>query len=112
MTDRIEEIRARMGDRLLEVMAQVTADCFDFNRKQLDRLLTLVPRWIPVTERLPEEGIAVLVSNGNGESAVARLFDADDLLWITSEWRGREGHYLSPCPTHWMPLPKPPKEGE
>ena len=64
------------------------------------------PRWIPVTERLPEKKKYVLVCYKNNDMAVACWFDGDEniLFWraITDEG------WCADCdtdPTHWMPLP-------
>lgn len=68
-------------------------------------------KWIPVTERLPEKGKYVLVRYKNNDMTVACWFDGDeDILF----WRAMtdEG-WCADCdtdPTHWMPLPAPPKE--
>ena len=68
-------------------------------------------RWIPVSERLPEKRKYVLVRYKNNDMAVACWFDGDeDILF----WRAMtdEG-WCADCdtdPTHWMPLPEPPKE--
>lgn len=57
------------------------------------------PRWIPVSERLPEEEMVLVWSSSNGLH-LARLdsrrqwMDADD----------NHGKKI----THWMPLPEPP----
>lgn len=60
-------------------------------------------RWIPVTERLPEDEYPVLVTCGKGyRSFIARY----DLIWK----RWRVSHTLRI--THWMPLPEAPKEVE
>ena len=53
------------------------------------------PRWIPVTERLPELNENVLVY-----SAHSGLIRIDANIWFDRN------------ATHWMPLPHPPKEGE
>ena len=54
--------------------------------------LELVPRWIPVVERLPDREQRVLVVlNGEAKSA----------------WYYPPGKF-QPEITHWMPLPKPP----
>lgn len=53
------------------------------------------PRWIPVTERLPEENDAVLVVWKDGDIGLAFMHKDD---WDYA--------------THWMPLPLPPEEVE
>ena len=62
------------------------------------------PRWIPVTERLPEKFENVLVANKRGKH-----YDIDKGWWNGSFFdRCAKGGYHSV--THWMPLPEPPKE--
>ena len=58
-------------------------------------------RWIPVTERFPEYGQEVLVYTGN----ILKPIVMEYTFWRKDydTWR----HV-----THWMPLPKPPKEVE
>ena len=53
-------------------------------------------RWIPVTDRLPEIGIVVLV------------YSEDDGICVDYYGGDSFGYYDV---THWMPLPEPPKEG-
>ena len=67
------------------------------------------PQWIPMAERLPEEGKFVLVygdlypnKHDGGVIAVSKRMD-----WNYWQGFGRERDI-----THWMPLPEPPKEGE
>ena len=61
-------------------------------------------RWIPVTERLPELNVPCLVYNKSQPTMVG---------WRIDDKRFRIlGSYLPDHPTHRMPLPKPPKEGE
>ena len=60
-------------------------------------------RWIPVTERLPECGERVLISNGKG--FVCEAYLSERKRWM------RHGCYMDYMqPTYWMPLPEPPKE--
>ena len=82
-----------------------------------------VQRWIPVTERLPEdvygkgrEQIVVLVCTKSGKvSQCARMADyeciADETL-TKVEWIKNGKFYWSKNKdvTHWMPMPEGPKE--
>lgn len=61
-----------------------------------------VQRWIPVTERLPEEAVRVLVWLRKGSSDYTQM-DTD------RRYRARWVRWGS-CVTHWMPVPEPPKE--
>ena len=65
-------------------------------------VLDKFPRWIPVTERLPEPYTWVLVFAGEHEVAVAAFYDG-------AQWKDAILNGL--IVTHWMPLPEPPKEG-
>ena len=82
--------------------------CQDITTAQiLDMYIPLfIPRWIPVKEMLPEQFKPVLVyfnRNGCRGTGVAEYYHDGD----TKVWRG-----CGFIPTHWMPLPKPPKEEE
>jgi len=63
------------------------------------------PRWIPVTERLPEQEKKVLVTGieaiGNVQIYGVKQLDGD--VW-------RPTSAPSCYWEHWMPLPEPPKE--
>lgn len=65
-------------------------------------------QWISVEERLPEEKTEVLISDnqffGGPLAAVAYL---DRGKW---SWRDDMSTSALPRPTHWRPLPEPPKE--
>lgn len=73
------------------------------------------PRWIPVTERLPElipcnagtaYSEAVIVWT-DGRKAMIAVWDGVDFLCAADYWDAW-GESI----THWMPLPTPPKEKE
>ena len=76
----------------------------------IEELEKAAPRWIPMTERLPEEGKFVLVygdlyPNKHDGSVIAVSKRMDWNYW---QGFGRERNI-----THWMPLPsapEPPKE--
>ena len=66
----------------------------DEYRERMETAFSLMPRWISVTERLPEQGGKVLICYGDRKRiTVSRYISAacDDVRW-------------------WMPLPTPPKE--
>ena len=68
--------------------------------------LQAAQRWIPVTERLPENGTRNLVTRYDYVTDHQFL----DLLWFDKgEWWNRRyaGDYAV---THWRELPEPPKE--
>ena len=58
------------------------------------------PRWIPVTERLPEKDTRVIVCASLPEGVHS------DFIYEDGHW------FVSIGVTHWMPFPEPPKEGE
>ena len=68
-----------------------------------------VLQWIPVTERLPDMHVEVLVCTEDyGKTELGFLTDAvwDGAGWLET-WERKT--YLATV-THWMPLPEPPKE--
>lgn len=65
-----------------------------------------MPRWISVEERLPEERLCVSVY----------IKETDGVYWIETafrrdgKWRIQGEYVIDRNITHWMHLPKPPKE--
>lgn len=81
----------------------------------LDKILTLLPQWISVEERLPDEELSVLIIL-NGEIRIGCLIREDPAYEETfksftfwddpnDDGQGWEWHDI----THWQPLP--PREG-
>jgi hypothetical protein len=62
-------------------------------------------RWVPVSERLPEEGENALVTHGD-DITIGWIDWADSAgaMWWTTDGPDEDG------PTHWQPLPSPPEE--
>ena len=60
-----------------------------------------VQKWIPATERLPEE---------EGLYLVAVVNDHERRYSKTAWYHGHGNWFLHQKVTHWMPLPEPPKE--
>ena len=66
------------------------------------------PKWIPVTERLPEHLTSVIIHRKDGGIFIWEYFDTSptDECWIDDIMNV----YPLYDATHWMPLPEPPKE--
>ena len=65
-----------------------------------------MPEWISAEDRLPEDEIPVLVGysrNLDGFISIGYL-DQEDMRWC-----GLDDIRIA-RPSHWMPLPEPPKE--
>jgi len=68
------------------------------------------PRWIPTSERLPEQGVEVLAFSTDGwcpsppgwERCIVTLTWVEPTCWMDQEGKEREKV------THWMPLPNRP----
>lgn len=105
----IQRLRETSSVMLLEAADVIEEE--DMNFRHLERdykdLCRYLPKWIPVTERLPDEGKFVLVygdlyPNKHDGSAIAVSKRMDWNYW---QGFGRDRNI-----THWMPLPEPPKE--
>jgi hypothetical protein len=112
MTDReklIEILRVPIYPHLDADPAEVVADYL------LDNGVTFVTdnnvggKWIPVTERLPQENgyylCWVFVSAVNQRKEYRRMV----LFWEDNVWIDMANCFWIRKPTHWMPLPEPPK---
>ena len=65
------------------------------------------PKWIPVSERLPESNTSVLVADTRVDYVSFWVY-AGDGLWYGGEFNTWGTEDI----THWMPLPQPPKGDE
>lgn len=81
-------------------------------KREIERMVVAdKPRWIPVTERLPEEkGNYLVVQNfGHGAEVHEAFFFRRDNDY---GWFDPVENYEKYNPNHWMPLPEQPKDGE
>lgn len=82
---------------------------------QIRDLTKMVPKWISVEERLPENNANVLVyAIGNNEhSVIAMTSYTHNMYGFNIEgWRAPWQYFFHEYKiTHWMPLPELPKEG-
>ena len=126
-----------LRDRLAKMLAELFCgnwgdngcdDCCD-NRngmcaapKFADKLIAngvTIHRWIPVSERLPEDGLPRF-SNVKQIKVLAVLISDKGVRTVRSQMRYKDtwatGHdrwlwkYSASEITHWMPLPEPPEE--
>ena len=110
-----DTLMAKAADAIEELQATVdglTAQTnMVFEKTEGRTVIKFEPKWIPVTERLPEVGKKVLVFAYGNDTLTARM-----------QKRTENGHPVFECNgiflemaklgriTHWMPLPEPPKE--
>jgi len=75
------------------------------SRRWIWREVVTLPRWIPVTERLPEPlGTLVLCFSSIGSGAWAFSFGR----YVSAEYGWEKAGMTAAPVTHWMPLPAPP----
>lgn len=89
----------------LQQTAEHYKGCSDDWYKEACDYKAMLPRWIPVTERLPEEDGMYLV-HGTWSASGRKVTD-------TCEFYVHDGYFRAAWNfdvTHWMPLPEPPKE--
>nr|DAW32628.1 MAG TPA: Protein of unknown function (DUF551) [Caudoviricetes sp.] len=83
----------------------------DAQAKEIEKLRRKVPRWIPVEERLPENGVRVLAFNMRAKNKYIGIWtrekdpgDGNDCWFDSAGW-----WYAFDEITHWMPLPTDPE---
>ena len=98
-----------MREKLIELLADSEYMSYE---KKADFLIAngvTIQKWIPVTERLPENRDDVLVCRTWwNETRNPHIGWYND---VSQEWQilDSDGYYPCGKVTHWMPLPEPPK---
>lgn len=72
----------------------------------IQQLESQVPRWIPVEESMPDDGVVVIVHSDRFGGSTHTAYYRHN----RHEWFEQNGVRLIPNVWHWMQLPEPPKE--
>lgn len=107
MADISDLISREEAAKRLEALAEkkkgsFSGEAFEFAAKVV-RGVPAAVRWIPVTERLPEEYTTILVCGEDGVEP--GNFSSKSGFWTCDAYEAD----LIMGVTHWMPLPEPPK---
>lgn len=114
-------------EKLAEIVRGASYRCLPSNTTDfhLERFVTdllsfgvTIRRWIPVSERLPDnkehDWVLAQVVEDNGFMHIPKVMEyrrqRNDWYEETYGWLSE--HNGAFTVTHWMPLPEPPKEGE
>ena len=101
--------KMRLASNLIEPpAAQVIGELLDeIERLQAER------RWIPVSERLPKYGRAVLIMTKTSVVPKIGVHSPTIPQWATTDlFYYHDISYSQVTHWHWMPLPPPPEEEE
>ena len=110
-----DRMKAPPNVNVRNVFAEDYAQAADAIEKLLQKVQQL-PRWIPVTERLPEERINQNTLDFEYVLCATTFGDVRPYKYGRKIGQ-REAHfwngagYVDAYVTHWMPLPEPQKEG-
>ena len=97
-----------LGDDLTEA-----ADRIEAQAKEIEKLRGQLPRWVPVEEHLPENGVPVLInyiasSDGKYHPDGTAVWTDYGCFWWEGSLEDCDTEVAVPI-THWMPLPEPPE---
>lgn len=99
-------------DDLQLIIAEESNSYLNTRRTTLEMALAYLkehfaePKWIPVTEQMPQEYVSVLICVPTD----APLPQVKEAYFAKGCWWSRMWIYKGKDVTHWMPMPEPPKE--
>ena len=94
-----------------KAVINITAETGALETQRRVKELPAVNRWIPCSERLPEENVYVLAFVKREHSSRAILSVLIEGKWKIGVNDCSDGFNVVGAITHWMTLPEPPKEG-
>ena len=102
--------RARCENEYYDHGGDVIKKAADAIEELATKLATLQDscKWIPVTERIPEEAGKYLVC-GRWRGRQTKIWVCEFV--ISGCLKGWVNNVAYPSVSHWMPIPEPPKEG-
>lgn len=103
----LDRLESQAADAIEELIAALTASNEVVAKSK--------PKWIPVTERLPDmKGYDYVLGIVNGSDTNVRFENAVEMVsydpgsgWFMDDYPNAEIRV-----THWMPLPEPPEEDD
>ena len=107
------EIHADISNAYEKRISEIVSLSNKANAKLQSRIAELeaAQRWIPVSERLPEDRATVLVAFKNREILTATYYKHYEGFGGVENYWHIEGWHSGNV-THWMPLPQPPEVKE
>ena len=106
-TGSLDELHDKAADAIEELQGRAKV-----LEKVADKWCEAMPKWIPVTERLPENQGQFLTRYGYGDASIETgQFFYGVLYYFYADAEPHWQHESAGVEvTHWMPLPEPPKE--
>ena len=106
--DETSLLLCKAADAIEDLQAQLM-----FSNDAAKAIAEKVPKWIPVTERLPEVNKDILaivhwINEGDNTLCFGHRKKNGWFLWNSIEGLAIKNYEV----TYWMPLPEPPKDGE
>lgn len=109
----IADLARRAADAIEELQGRAKV-----LEKVADKWCETVPKWVPVTERLPEEPygcLAIVWDNPRYDGDMFLNYYPEFVGWDGETWNDADGEEIPLDVVYWMKMPQipePPKEGK